>query len=224
MDGIFYDGDARKVHCAANLDDAAKLSLDSILGAIDRAAERDEVIELYTHSPGKTVPVARLEAVLGHARARGLSFVTYGDLAAGVAGPGIALSFDDRATDAWFSIRPLLSGTRVTFFVSAYAFADDLGRAQLRALADDGHEIAAHSVLHLRAPPYVEDHGLDAYLDDEVVPSIEVLRQDGYAVSSFAYPFGARTGELDDAILEHVRVVRTIEFPYTSSVQSTCPH
>ena len=226
MNGIFYDGDDRRVHCGANLDEKAKLSTADILAAIDRAADRGEVIELYAHAPGRTVSFERLETVLARARDRGLAFLTYAELAARATGPGIALSFDDHSTMEWTSLRPTLMtfGARVTFFVSGYGYLDEAGRAQLRQLAADGHEIAAHTVNHLRAPPYVEENGLGPYLETEVVPSIEILRDDGYEIRSFAYPFGARTSEIDDAILEHVAIVRSIEFPYTASIQSTCPN
>jgi len=32
----------------------------------------------------------------------------------------------------------------------------------------------------MRAPDYVENFGIDAYLHDELDPSIDVLRADGY--------------------------------------------
>jgi len=226
MNGIFYDGGDRRVHCGANLDEKAKLSTADLLDALDRAADRGEVIELYAHAPGRTVSYERLETVLARARDRGLAFLTYAELAARATGPGIALSFDDRSTAEWTDLRPTLMmfGARVTFFVSGYGYLDETGRAQLRQLAGDGHEIAAHSVNHLRAPPYVEENGLGPYLETEVVPSIAILRDEGYDVRSFAYPFGARTSELDDAILAHVAIVRSIEFPYSASIQSTCPN
>ncbi|HLL21280.1 MAG TPA: polysaccharide deacetylase family protein, partial [Kofleriaceae bacterium] len=163
---------------------------------------------------------------LAHARTRELAFYTYRELAGEIPHPGIALSFDDHNVAGWTAFRPKLAeaGARVTFFVSGYAFLDEESRAQLRALAEDGHELGAHSVRHRRAPPYVENRGLSAYLTEEVLPSIAILRDDGYDVTSFAYPYGARTSELDEAILKHVRTVRTVDFPYSASVQSPCPH
>ncbi len=215
------------MHCGANLDDRANNSLASVDTALDRAADRAQVVELYAHNPGVTVPIATLEHVLAGARDRGLPFVTYAEFAAGhPGGAGIALSFDDHFVEAWSELRPLLAeyGARATFFVSRYhRLSEDLHR-QLQELAGDGHDVAAHSVLHLRGPDYVEDHGLAAYLKDEVLPSIQILRDEGFTVTSFAYPFGARTSELDDAILEHVPVVRSVAFSYYGSVQSPCPH
>ena len=208
-----------------NLDEKANIATEDILVAIDRAADRGEVIEFYAHKPGITVSVERVETVLAHARDRGLAFRTYADLATRTSGPGIALGFDDHDIAGWTSLRPLFAtyGARVTFFLSGYGYTDEAARAQLRQLAADGHDIAAHGVDHLRAPPYVEENGMSAYLKREALPSIEILRDEGYPVTSFAYPFGARTSELDDAILEHVSIVRSIDFPYSASIQSTCP-
>jgi peptidoglycan/xylan/chitin deacetylase (PgdA/CDA1 family) len=223
---VFYDGDGRTVHCAVNLDTSAGNPLASIDTALDRAAARAEVVELYAHRPALTVPLATLEHVLAGAADRKLAFVTYADFAAGAGtGPGLALSFDDSDVASWIAARPLFQQyhARVTFFVSHYAALSDDSRGLIRALADDGHDIAAHSVLHLRAPSYVEDHGLRAYLDDEVLPSIEVLRDDGYAVTSYAYPFGARTEELDRAIGKYVPILRSVSFAISGAFDP-CPN
>lgn len=226
IDGVFYDGDGRSVHCAVNLDDDAHNTLASIDSALDRAVARGEVAELYAHSPGGTVPISVVEHVLAGARDRGLPFITYADFAAGAGtGPGLALSFDDTSVAAWHAMRPQFqaASARVTFFVSRYPAMRAEQRAQLAELAADGHAVEAHSVLHLRAPEYVEDHGLAAYIADEVVPSVEQLRADGFPVTSFAYPFGARTHEIDRAVLQHVAIVRSISFTLTGPVVDHCP-
>ncbi|HWO19435.1 MAG TPA: polysaccharide deacetylase family protein [Kofleriaceae bacterium] len=225
LDDIFYDGDGRLVHCAVNLDSSAGNTLESLDHALDRAAARGEVVELYAHRPGVTVPLATIEHVLAGAVARGLPFVTYRDFAAGGGtGPGLALSFDDEDVADWLSARPLLlqHGARVTFFVTRYHKLDEVARAQLRELAADGHDIAAHSVNHLRAPAYVEERGLAAFMAEEVLPSIEVLRAEGYEVTSYAFPFGARTAEIDRAVAAHVPVLRSVEFPIGGPF-SPCP-
>jgi hypothetical protein len=226
LDGAFYDGDSRLVHCGVNLDTAANVSIASVDSALDRARGRGEVIEFYAHHPGDTVPIEKIEHVLSGARDRNLAFYTYADFArSSDAGPGLALSFDDTSIDAWFALRPLLQQyhARITFFVSRYRNVGADGRQRLKVLAGDGHDIEPHSVLHLRAPEYVEEHGLNAYVHDEVDPSIEILRNDGYEVHAFAYPFGARTGEIDDAIAKRVPILRSVAFTY-ALVESPCPH
>ncbi|HEU5057814.1 MAG TPA: polysaccharide deacetylase family protein, partial [Kofleriaceae bacterium] len=182
---------------------------------LDRAAERGEVLMLFAHAPGSHVPFDRLEAVLAHARMLGLDFVTARDLAAG--GPpraGLALSIDDSDVDAWFSARDLLRryGAKVSFYVTRFDRLSEARRAALHALAGDGHTVEAHGLRHLVAPDYVEEHGLAAYLRDEALPSIDLLRADGFDPISFAYPYGNRTSELDEALLEHVQTVRAVTF------------
>ena len=214
-DEVFYDWDGRDVLCAIGLDPASGNDLDSVLGGLDRAAERGEALMLFAHAPGSHVPFDRLEAVLAYAAEIGLDFVTARDLAAG--GPpraGLALSIDDSDVDAWLSARDLFRqyGARVSFYVTRFDRLTDDRRAALHELADDGHTIEAHGLRHLVAPDYVEEHGLAAYLREEALPSIELLRADGFDPVSFAYPYGNRTSELDAALLEHVQTVRSVTF------------
>jgi peptidoglycan/xylan/chitin deacetylase (PgdA/CDA1 family) len=212
---IYYRWDDRRVLCAAGVDTVSGNSLDSIRGALDRALADESVVLLFGHEPGGTLPLDRLDAVLAHAAAIGLPPVTFTELAAG--GPpraGYSLSLDDAHVDAWYDARPIFDrhGARISFFVTRYQAMREPQRARLAELAADGHDVQAHTVDHLRAPLYVEEHGLDAYLADEALPSIDALRDDGYHVVAFAYPFGARTSELDDALLEHVPLLRSVSF------------
>ncbi len=224
LDGAFYDGDGRTVHCGINIDTSSEVSLDLLDAALDRAAERGEVVELYGHRPGVSIGVDVIEHVLDGAIARGLAFDTYSDFAHGTERPGVALSFDDTWIAEWWALRPQLQAARarVTFFVSNFARTSTEQRAQLADLGADGHAIEAHSVNHLRAPDYVENFGLAAYLADEILPSITLLRQEGYEVNAFAYPFSARTSEIDDAISHYVPVLRSSTFEHTL-VTPFCP-
>ena len=225
LDTVFYAGGPRPVHCAVDIDTRANAALSSIDGALDRARDRDEVVEIYAHKPSETVPVATIEHLLAGAQARGLPFVTYGDFArGGVSGPGLALSFDDSAVELWTAIRPLFQqyGARVTFFVSRYDVMSDDEHAGLHDLARDGHEIQAHTINHLHAPDYVERYGLDQYLRDEALPSIDLLRADGFEVSAFAYPFGVRTDETDRALLQVVPVLRSVAYTW-EPIDDPCP-
>jgi hypothetical protein len=234
VDGAYYAWDGRRVQCGISIDTTSGNADASILSGLDRARDRGEVLELYGHIPGQTIGLDRVEAVLAGARDRGLRFVTYEELAAASrAGTppapvgGLALGFDDNAVDAWMTMRDLLAryDAHVTFFVSRYTLITDAQRAEIAQLAADGHAIEAHTVHHLHGPAYVERYGLDAYLHDEVLPSIEVLRGAGYPVGAFAYPFGERTAEIDDAILPHVQVLRSTASPWGAPVVThPCPY
>jgi len=217
-DGVFVSANEHvQVHCAVNLDAEAQNSWSSIDSGLDRAARRGEIVELYAHHPGATVGMDTIDHVLAGAYERGLAFDTYADLARGTAVfPGLVLSFDDTSVGAWTQTRPLFDqyGARVTFFISRYAHWSDDERAQLRQLAADGHAVEPHSVLHLRAPQYVEDHGLSAYVAEEFQPSLDALVADGYDITTFAYPFGARTDETDRALLDHIQLLRSVAFTF----------
>ena len=224
--GAFYNWDDRKVHCAIDIDTYARNDIGSVRAGLDRAMERGEVIELYAHDPGRSVSWDEVEAVLAAIQERGLPYFTYADFAHGVAPTaGVALSFDDAYVDHWLEGADLYAqfGARLTFFVAYYDQLSTERRAALRELSLRGHAIEAHSVNHMRAPRYVEDHGLGAYVAHELAPSIDLLRADGYEVTTFAYPFGARTGELDRAVLEHVQLVRSVSYTWTSPATDPCP-
>jgi len=224
-DGAFYDWSGRRLHCAVDIDDSTRNDFASIETGLDRARDRGEVLELYAHHPGVTLSWDTIDKVFAAAQERGLPFITYGDLARGTApSGGLLFSFDDSWVDAWTSGREIFQryGARVTFFIAYYPKFTDAMKAELQQLAADGHDIEAHSITHSRAPEYVESKGLAAYIDEDVVPSIDLLRRDGYDVTAFAYPFGSRTEQTDRAIFEHVDLIRSVAFTW-SGVESPCP-
>jgi hypothetical protein len=217
LDGAFYAWDQRSVHCAVEIDDRAGQELDAIYAGMDRARDTGEVIELLAHKPGETMAWDRLEAVLAGARDRGLPFLTATELLRGPAMAGVALMYDDWHTAAWVESMPLLEryGAHVTLYVARYTGISPEAHVELAMLDQAGHDVEAHSIAHLRGPTFVEEYGLGSYLDDEVVPSIDLLRDDGYEVLSYAYPFGVHTSETDRAILDAggVQMVRALAKP-----------
>jgi hypothetical protein len=64
---------------------------------------------------------------------------------------------------------------------------------------------------------------MDAYLSDEIDPSIDALVAEGFNVTTFAYPFGVRTDETDQALLTRVKLLRSIAVTYTG-IENPCPH
>lgn len=214
LDGAFFAWDDRQVHCAAEIDDVSGIGLPEIDAALDRARDRGEVLELLVHSPGVTVGMDRLEAVVAAAHERDLPFLTATDLVNGHGGAGVALMYDDWHTEEWCASEEVLAryGAHVTLYVARYPTMSPKALAELQELAAEGHDVETHSISHQRGPGYVEDHGLAAYIDDEVLASIDLLQQDGFDIVSYAYPFGTRTDEIDRAILAtgRVRFVRAL--------------
>jgi peptidoglycan/xylan/chitin deacetylase (PgdA/CDA1 family) len=222
MDEIYTRGAPRFVMCGMNIDDKSSASIDAIGGALDRAQIDGTTVLLYAHAPGDqpnmTVDPATVELALAGVVDRGMKFATYADLEQGEVPGSLALAFDDRDFPGWTGLRPMFMhyGARVTFFVSEYTFLPDDQKAQLRQLADDGHDIEYHSVHHYNAAKYSAEHGVDAYINDDILPALQAMQADGYNPTVFAYPFGARTTATDDALRSYFQHVRAI--------YSSCPY
>jgi peptidoglycan/xylan/chitin deacetylase (PgdA/CDA1 family) len=227
-DSAYYNWDDRKVHCAIDIDTYADISTGSIDTGLDRVLASGEVLELYTHDPTKTVTWDAIQAVLAGVQSRGLAFVTFDDILAGnrPATGGLALSFDDDYVQDWLVGRPMFQqyGARLTFWIAFYNTMSPSDKAGVQQLAADGHAVEAHTVKHQRAPEYVEEYGLDAWMNNEVQPSIDELRDDGYTIDAFAYPYGSRTDETDQAVLDRVKLVRSVSYTWDSPATDPCPY
>ncbi len=186
---------------------------ENVRALIDDRITDDAVAMLYGHVRAGHATTATIEAALVRTVDDGLPFLTFAELAAGPARRGVCLSFDDDDFAGWTALRPVFAryGAHVTFFVTRYQLASPDEKAELRALADDGHDIEAHSLDHINALDYVAAHGLQALLDDQVLPSLSVLEADGYHPVAYAHPFGATDPAIDAAILDHVALVRRID-------------
>ncbi|HEY6175339.1 MAG TPA: polysaccharide deacetylase family protein [Kofleriaceae bacterium] len=210
---LTYDWDERRVLCSTVVDDISDSTPWRLVedGMLEAEALRS-VLLLHAHAPGVTISVGAIERLLTMAESYHLAFLTFRELQPGaMRRAGLALAFDDNAIDAWFSVRDRLAahGAHVTFFVTRWYSRSDSERAELRMLADAGHDVEPHSVNHLHAPAYVHDHGLDAYLADEVAPSIDGLTGAGYPpADTFAFPFGDTNDEITAAVLRIVPRVR----------------
>ncbi len=197
--------------CSQTFDDkTGDTPWSDITDQLELARDNQAVTFLHAHDPGRTVSMDRIAAVLDRVDALGLDYVTFPELVPGPPRAAVAIAFDDTFITKWYGLRDLFAAhhARVTFFITRlYARSDD-ELAQLAELAADGHAVEAHSVEHLDAQDYVCDHGVDAYMSNEAVPSITGLRDLGYEVTSYAYPFGNNAPDLDDAVLRHVHRVR----------------
>lgn len=207
----FWGGDQHEVG-SIEIDNLDASTDGPTLDKMPPASHPGGVLLLYAHVPGQTVTLDTLHTFLAAARDDGLPFLTFHDLATGDRRDGVCLSFDDNSFTEWYGIRDLLAsfGAHVTFFVTEYSQATPEQRQMLHELYADGHSVEAHGVNHEHGIAYVAQHGLDAYLADEVIPSIQILRDDGFDPVAFAYPYGERTTEMDGAILDYVDLVRGI--------------
>ncbi len=211
-DYLSYAWDDRDILCSDAIDDIAKpVNWPFIERELKQAGDDKWALMLHAHTPGVTVSMDAIERVLDDADADGLDYVTFSELVPGEHRGALALAFDDNAPDQWITVAPLLAAhhAHVTFFVTRWNELTAAQHDELHQLAEDGHDLEPHTVHHLHATAYVEQHGLPEYMDDEVLPSIQVLVEAGYHPTSFAYPFGDHTIEIDEAVLRYVARVRT---------------
>lgn len=124
--------------------------------------------------------------------------------------PGIALTFDDKTIEQWHNARELFNkyNVNVTFFVSKIHALTKKEISMLKELRDDGHEIGSHSFNHLNAERFVSLNFVEDYIDYEINPSIKLLKRKGFSPGSFAYPFGARSEKIDEALFNKFEIIR----------------
>jgi peptidoglycan/xylan/chitin deacetylase (PgdA/CDA1 family) len=127
---------------------------------------------------------------------------------------GVALTFDDAHIDEWYEMGDVLAeyGARATFFVARFHRLSDDENRKLHELYEAGHAIESHGVNHKDALEFSRERSVQEYVDEEVIPSLEAMRADGFSPTTFAYPKGTRSGALDEAILQHVELVRTLQW------------
>ncbi len=105
--------------------------------------------------------------------------------------PGVCLTFDDFFVENWCAARPVFDAhdARVTFCVCWMHAATPAQIDGLRQLQDDGHEIAYHGRDHKKLRPYLREHGLATWLDQEITRGVAEHRALGFPATSYAAPF-----------------------------------
>lgn len=123
---------------------------------------------------------------------------------------GVVISFDDAYVDEWFDADKALEqyGWKATFCACRI---DSIGSPQIKKLHElqsKGHEIAGHGYHHYNAVKFVEKNGIDEYVKQEIDPMMVSMKQKGFNVTSFAYPYGERSDALDKALADKFKVIR----------------
>jgi hypothetical protein len=213
VNDLDYSWDDRRVLCSGGIyDERGDDGWWHVLWQLYRAKAWDRVALMHAHAPGALLRIDTIDRVLGVADALGVQTVTYRELVpSAVRRPALALAFDDADVDHWLALRPLLAAhhAHVTFFVCCWDTLSAAQRAGLVELARDGHDIEPHGAHHEPARAYVHAHGLDAYLRDEVWPSLDVLTAAGLPpATTFAFPGGIHDRAIDEAVLQRVAKIR----------------
>ena len=119
---------------------------------------------------------------------------------------GIALTFDDNLIDNWYKFIPFFdsTGIKATFYICKYHLFTPDQKSKLLILKNHGHEIAYHTTNHINMVEYIArfHHTIDELMKNEIEIDLRKMERDGYYPTTFAYPFGAHTGEIDQALLK----------------------
>lgn len=129
---------------------------------------------------------------------------------------GIALTFDDYSVDQWFEIKDILKKYHVnaTFYVAHFNSLNASQINKLRILQDEGNEIAFHGLEHRDAVEYLKDHSIDAYLNDEIISGLDLMKKAGFNPVDFSYPSGHGTKPLTERLKKyflHVRLTDSLK-------------
>lgn len=113
---------------------------------------------------------------------------------------GILLAFDDYSADTWEQAFDLFDryGVRATFFVNAAGPTEFCAEAEKR-----GHEIGFHTKSHVK----LTDVSKEEFYEEAIAP-IETFRKQGYAMTSFAYPYGEYEDWMNVELLKYYDTVR----------------
>src|SRR5688572_17797282 len=118
----------------------------------------------------------------------------------------ISLTFDDTFADN-FQVGALTEarGMRATFFInsSRVGMPGSLSLAQVLTLRDAGHEIAGHTITHADLVEVDTDEARRQICNDR-----ESLLENGFRITSFAYPFSSENAKVRQLAAEDRKSTR----------------
>jgi len=125
---------------------------------------------------------------------------------------GIILSFDDGMNlESWNESRDFFTQNEIiaTFFIDRWGSLSEERLQIIRQLHSDGHEIGFHGLNHAGYFDFIAQNlSAQDYIEQEIIPGIELMEEQGYEINSYAYPKGQRNVEIDHLIHEKIPVLR----------------
>lgn len=137
---------------------------------------------------------------------------------------GVILSFDDAYVKEWFATDQKLKrySWKGTFCVCKINTLNLIEVQKLLQLQTEGHEIAGHSYNHFNAVNFLSKNTINEYVNQEINPMLDLMNFYGLKLTSFAYPFGARTTKLDTALLSKFKIIRGRAFCEENPSKQSC--
>lgn len=139
----------------------------------------------------------------------------------------IALTFDDAYISNWYNYLPVLESLdiKATFYISSYHSLSAPDKQKLAEIKDRGHEIAYHTSNHLNLLKLLNStDGLNK-VSEEINHDLNLMKQDGYTLTDFAYPYGRYDATLNRTILKTFKTVRAVSNKtnfYSSLIKEAC--
>lgn len=123
---------------------------------------------------------------------------------------GVVITFDDDYVDEWFQVNSVLEpyDWKATFFVTKFNQLSQEKIQKLKDLKNYGHEIGGHGLNHLNATSFISENGTSQYLSQEIYPMVSLMSENNLEPTSFAYPYGARNGSIDEVLLNEFKILR----------------
>lgn len=137
---------------------------------------------------------------------------------------GVVISFDDDYVDEWFEVNTILQkyDWKATFFVTRFNQLSNAKIQKLKVLKDEGHEIAGHGLNHINAPTFVSSFGTSEYLSQEILPMLNLMKNNDLFPTSFAYPYGARNSTTDKLLINEFQIIRGTTYGNSNPASQSC--
>lgn len=121
----------------------------------------------------------------------------------------LCLTFDDRTFESWVNAIPLFAkyNAHATFFI--YGKIDGQALEAMKKLQDAGHTVGLHALTHAKAVEYSEKYSADDYVKNEIMPQMEICRQNNINIRAFAYPYSQRNAATDAALFKQFDFLRS---------------
>ena len=126
----------------------------------------------------------------------------------------IALSFDDQVhIPRWNESMSYFEeyDVHATFYIDRQHSLSEDDYATLHHFVDMGHEIGLHTLEHKSLATHLQNGGNEQeWFVQQVIPSMQIMEQQGFEIESFSYPFGERNIESDKLIHSIIPVLRGV--------------
>lgn len=121
----------------------------------------------------------------------------------------VCFTFDDFHGENWLIADSLFQkyDAHATFFIVGEISSEKL--EVMKKLRAFGHTVGLHSVHHGNAVKFIQKNGADKYLEEEIIPQLEVCRRSGLEIHCFSYPCNYRDDDTDRLLFRYFDYLRS---------------